>query len=51
MPIDPAIDAASRRVTARAYGVLRDEELFEYQRAVWSRDDVAGFDGDVTPPI
>jgi hypothetical protein len=44
MPIDPAIDPAARRVSARAHGVLRDVELFEYQRLVWSRDDVAGFD-------
>jgi hypothetical protein len=44
MPIDPAIDHEARRVTARAHGALRDQELFDYQRAVWSRDDVVGYD-------
>jgi len=29
---------------ARGTGTLTDEEVFGYQRAVWSRPDVAGYD-------
>lgn len=44
MPIDYRIDTAQRRVVATAYDTLTDADVFDYQRAVWSRADVAGFD-------
>src|SRR4030095_5494948 len=44
MPIDYKIDTTQRRVVATAYGTLTDADVFDYQRAVWSRADVAGFD-------
>ena len=44
MPIDYKIDTVQRRVVATAYGTLTDADVFDYQRAVWSRADVAGFD-------
>jgi len=44
MPIDYKIDSAQRRVVAVAHGTLTDADVFDYQRAVWSRADVAGFD-------
>ena len=44
MPIEYRIDAARRLVLARAHGTLTDQDVFGYQREVWSRPDVAGFD-------
>jgi hypothetical protein len=44
MPIDYHIDSAQRRVVAIAHGTLTDSDVFDYQRAVWSRADIAGFD-------
>ena len=44
MPIDYQIDVARRRVVATAHGTLTDSDVFDYQRAVWSRPEVAGFD-------
>jgi hypothetical protein len=44
MPIDHSIDHARRLVLAEGRGVLSDEEIFAYQREVWSRADVAGYD-------
>lgn len=44
MPIDYKIDTKLRRVVATAYGTLTDADVFDYQRVVWSRADVAGFD-------
>lgn len=44
MPIEATIDHEHRLVLARAHGVLDDRELFDYQRSVWSRPSVAGYD-------
>src|SRR5262245_59518643 len=44
MPIRTSVDHARRLVVARASGLLIDEEVFGYQRDVWSRPDVAGYD-------
>lgn len=43
MPIDVRIDPELRIVFATPVGTLRTEELFDYQRDVWSRPEVAGF--------
>jgi hypothetical protein len=43
MPIDYHIDSDQRLVVARAYGAVVREDLFAYQRDVWSRPEVAGF--------
>jgi hypothetical protein len=37
------IDPERRLVITRGTGVLKDHEIFGYQREVWSRPDVAGF--------
>ena len=44
MPLDYRIDRDRRVVTATASRILSDEEVFAYQREVWSRSDLAGFD-------
>jgi hypothetical protein len=44
MPIEYQIDHARRLVLAKASGALTKPDFFEYQRTVWSRPDVAGFD-------
>jgi hypothetical protein len=44
MPIDYSIDHARRVVIARGSGVFSDADVFGYQREVWSRPDVAGYD-------
>lgn len=44
MPIDYDIDHARRLVMACARGVMSDVEVFAYQRNVWTRPDVAGYD-------
>ena len=44
MPIDYEIDHDRRLVIARGRGTLTDEDVFSYQRSVWSRSDVAGYD-------
>src|SRR5688572_12835092 len=43
MPIEYVIDHERRLVTATARGVLTDEDVFGYQREVWSRHDVIGY--------
>ncbi len=43
MPITYTIDHARRLVQAEAHGTLTDDEAFDYQREVWSRADVAGY--------
>src|SRR5262252_7659113 len=42
MPIEHTIDHARRLVLAKGKGTLTDEDVFSYQRTVWSREDVAG---------
>jgi hypothetical protein len=44
MPIEYCIDHERRLVMARGYGVFTGEDVFGYQREVWSRPDVAGYD-------
>ena len=44
MPIEYAIDHARRLVVARGNGVLTGADIFAYQREVWSRPDVLGYD-------
>lgn len=43
MPIDYRIDHALRVVVAKGRGRLTDQDVFGYQRDVWSRSDVAGY--------
>ena len=43
MPIEFTIDHARRLVTATARGTLTGHDVFGYQRAVWSRADVQGY--------
>jgi hypothetical protein len=44
MPIEHRIDHRRRLVVARVTGTLTDAEIFGYQRDVWSRADVKGYD-------
>ena len=44
MPIDYSIDSARRLVVARGTGAFTPEAVFAYQREVWSRPDVVGYD-------
>jgi len=44
MPIEYQILPRTRLVKARGYGVFTYDDVFGYQREVWSRPDVAGFD-------
>lgn len=43
MPIVFQIDHERKVVFARGLGVLTDEDVFGYQRDVWSRDDTCGY--------
>jgi hypothetical protein len=44
MPIEFHCDHGKRLVLAKAYGILTEEEIFGYQREVWSREEVIGYD-------
>jgi hypothetical protein len=44
MPINYTIDREHRVVIATAHGALTAEDIFGYQKSVWSQPDVAGFD-------
>jgi hypothetical protein len=44
MPIEFRICHDRRLVQAEGHGTLTAREMFEYQREVWSRHDVAGYD-------
>ena len=44
MPLDYRIDRERRVVIATAGRTLTDADVFAYQREVWSRSDVAGYD-------
>ena len=44
MPIAYGIDPERRLVVAAPFGTLTDQDIFGYQREVWSRPEVAGFD-------
>lgn len=43
MPIEYRIDHEARIVVARGFGVMNDSDIFGYQREVWSRADVEGY--------
>lgn len=43
MPIEFTIDHARRLVTAKGRGTMTGEDVFGYQRDVWSRADVQGY--------
>lgn len=43
MPIDYEIDHQCRLVTAKAHGTLTHEDVISYQKEVWSRPDVNGY--------
>ena len=44
MPIEYRIDHARRQVLAEGHGRVTDEDVFRYQKEVWSRSDVVGYD-------
>ena len=44
MPIDYSIDHNRRLVIATGRGKLTDRDVFGYQREVWSKPEVAGYD-------
>lgn len=44
MPIEHRVDHRRRVVLARVTGTFTDLEIFAYQREVWARPDVAGYD-------
>ena len=44
MPIVYKIDLDQRIVFARGIGVFSDEDVFRYQKTVWSKREVQGFD-------
>ena len=44
MPIVYRIDHENRVVLAAGHGVLQTEDFFGYQKTVWSRPDVQGYD-------
>src|SRR5262249_61190495 len=44
IPLEHRIDHRLRVVLTRATGTLTDDEVFAYQRDVWSQPDVAGYD-------
>ena len=43
MPIAYRVDHDARVVVAAGHGVFSDSDVFTYQREVWSRKDVAGY--------
>ena len=44
MPIVHRIDHERRLVVAEGRGIVTDQDVFGYQRDVWSRPEVAGYD-------
>jgi signal transduction histidine kinase len=57
VPIQHVIDHEQRLVVAAGHGLVTDDEVFAYQREVWTRADVAGYDelidlshGDIAAP-
>ena len=43
MPVDYQIDPERRLVTVMGRGEVTDQDFLEYQRTVWSRPEVMGF--------
>lgn len=44
MPIEYRIDHDRKLVQVKAHGTVTDQDVFGYQREVWSRHDTAGYD-------
>ncbi|HEY7028736.1 MAG TPA: hypothetical protein VH438_14070 [Gemmatimonadales bacterium] len=44
MPISCRINHLRRVVLASGHGTLTDQDVFTYQKTIWSRKDVAGYD-------
>jgi hypothetical protein len=44
MPVEYQIDHDQRLVQAKAYGAVTVQDFIAYQREVWSRKDVVGYD-------
>jgi len=44
MPISCRINHFRRVVLAAGHGTLNDQDVFTYQKTVWSRKDIAGYD-------
>ena len=44
MPISSRINHLRRIVLAAGHGTLTDQDVFAYQKSVWSRKDIAGYD-------
>ena len=44
MPISCRINHLRRIVLAAGHGILTDQDVFTYQKTVWSRKDIAGYD-------
>jgi hypothetical protein len=44
MPTEHEVDHRRRLVIAKGRGTLTDQDVFEYQRGVWSRPELAGYD-------
>src|SRR5437867_2916534 len=44
MPIEHSIDHQRRLIIARGRGTLTDQDIFGYQKQVWSKAEVAGYD-------
>jgi hypothetical protein len=44
MPVEYQIDHDQRLVQAKAYGTVTVQDFIAYQREVWSRKDVLGYD-------
>jgi hypothetical protein len=44
MPIVYIVDLDQRIVFARGIGIFSDEDVFRYQKTVWSKREVQGFD-------
>lgn len=44
MPISCRINHFRRVVLAAGHGTLKDQDVFIYQKTVWSRRDIAGYD-------
>ncbi|HSR92427.1 MAG TPA: hypothetical protein VLK88_14080 [Gemmatimonadales bacterium] len=44
MPVSCRINHLRRIVLAAGHGTLNDQDVFAYQKTVWSRKDIAGYD-------
>ncbi len=44
MPVSCRINHLRRIVLAAGHGTLKDTDVFTYQKTVWSRKDIAGYD-------